>query len=148
MFSVGFLSVQCDHYSWRNRFVPSLLPGVTGIGSPWLQSSRHQTCLPRTSHIKDCPGHQTCAPPHVAPFSLALPPATDIWWPSLDTFSKLYTWGLPRWYWHLVAIEARTVGKRAVRILLECFLVLCFSVVYKLRFSRIHSSTDLNSNFY
>ena len=29
----------------------------------------------------------------------------------------------PCWYWHLVATKTVTVGKRAVRILLECFLL-------------------------
>ena len=29
-------------------------------------------------------------------------------------------------YWHLVAIVARMVGERAVRILLECFLLFIF----------------------
>ena len=77
MFSVVFMSVQCDHYSWRNRLVPSSLPGATGIGSPWLQSSRHQTCLPRTSDIKDFPGHQTCAPPSRGP---VLPDPAPCYW--------------------------------------------------------------------
>ena len=29
----------------------------------------------------------------------------------------------PNWYWHLVATETHTVGKQAVHILLECFLL-------------------------
>ena len=45
-------------------------------------------------------------------------PASGIWWPSLETFSNLFTWGLPLHCWHLLAIEAHMVG-----ILLECFLV-------------------------
>ena len=51
------------------------------------------------------PGHQTWDPPS----------ATDIWWPSLETCSKLFIWNLrtPNWYWHLVA-KARTVGKCAM----------------------------------
>ena len=30
------------------------------------------------------------------------PPASDIWWPSLETYANLFTWGptLPPWYWH------------------------------------------------
>ena len=38
------------------------------------------------------------------------------------------TWDLsPHWYWHLVvATKTHMVGKRAVRILLECFLVCRF----------------------
>ena len=54
-------------------------------------------------------------------------PAGDISWPSLDTSSSSFTWELPpppvAEYWHLVA-EARTVGKRPLSILLECFLVI------------------------
>ena len=56
------------------------------------------------------------ATPSFSPFF-----ASDIWWPSLDTCSNLFAWG-PQWYWHLVT-EARSVRKRAVRILLEGFLV-------------------------
>ena len=42
------------------------------------------------------------------------PPASDIWWPSLETCSDLFTSGpLPNQYWHLVATEAHTVCKRA-----------------------------------
>ena len=36
---------------------------------------------------------------------------------------KLVHLTAPYWYWHLVTSKARTVAKRAVRILLECFLV-------------------------
>ena len=54
--------------------------------------------------------------------------ASDIWWPSLETCSNLFIGphcsGSPSpCYWHLVATEARMVGKQAVCILLECFLV-------------------------
>ena len=56
------------------------------------------------------------------------PPASDIWWPSLETSSSLFigphcTAPSPHHYWHLVATNEHTVDKRAVRILLECFLV-------------------------
>ena len=54
------------------------------------------------------------------------PSASDIWWPTLETCSKLFTSKTPppptQWYWHLVATEACTVGKLVIRILLECFL--------------------------
>ena len=58
-------------------------------------------------------------------------PTTDICWPRLGTCSNLFTWGHPQ-CWNLVAIEAHMVGKRAVCIPLECFLVnvatkLCFN---------------------
>ena len=51
--------------------------------------------------------------------------ASDIFWLSLVVSSNLFTWGTaPNWYWHLVATEVHSVGKRAIRILLECFLVI------------------------
>ena len=59
---------------------------------------------------------------------------TDIWWSSLEICSNLFTWGPtphpPHWYCHLVGVtKTRVVGKRVVRILLECCLVylLCFA---------------------
>ena len=139
MFSVMFLSVQYDRYSWRNRLVPSPLHGATGIGSPWLQFSL--LLISRTAlDIRHVPL------PHVALFSLALPPATDIWWPSLETFSNLFTWGLVLTsgsHWSTYSWQA---GGTHPTGLLSCTMF--FSVVYKSRFSLIHSSTDLNSNFH
>ena len=41
---------------------------------------------------------------------------------------KLVHWGPPNPYWHLLA-EAHTVGKQAVRILLECFRGIGNSIV-------------------
>ena len=46
-------------------------------------------------------------------------PATDIWLSSLETCSNVFTTVLT----HSGSHKTRTVGKRAVRILLECFLV-------------------------
>ena len=52
-------------------------------------------------------------------------PASDIWWPSLGTYSNLFTGGPLPPEWHpVVATEARMVCKRAVRILLDCVIVL------------------------
>ena len=36
---------------------------------------------------------------------------------------SLFTWLSSTWCWHLVGTRARTVGKRAVHILLECFVL-------------------------
>ena len=56
-------------------------------------------------------------------YRVPAPTASNIWWPRLETCSNLFTWGRPpNQFWHLVAEEC-TVSKRAVRILLECFLV-------------------------
>ena len=55
---------------------------------------------------------------------LFLPPANGIWWPSLETCSNLFTSAPPPtgadMWWLLKHVQPR---KRAVRILLECFLV-------------------------
>ena len=58
-------------------------------------------------------------------WSGGIPPASDTWWSTSKTCSNLFTWyPTPNHYWHLVvSTEARTVGKWAVHILLECFLV-------------------------
>ena len=52
-------------------------------------------------------------------------PASDIWWPSLKTSSNILIWATPPLpnYWNMVA-KVHTVGKRAVRILLE--MISCF----------------------
>ena len=54
-------------------------------------------------------------------------PASDIWWPRLETCSNWFTWGphctgppTSADIWWLVT----AVGKQAVRILLQCFLVI------------------------
>ena len=68
------------------------------------------------------------SPPDIRPgTNYPLPPATDIWYSTLETCSNLFNWGTPPLQeWFLVAAtEASTVCKRAVRILLECFLVFC-----------------------
>ena len=52
-------------------------------------------------------------------------PASDIWWPSLETCSNFVhfrTPPLPHQGWHLVALEAGTVSASR-RYLLECVLV-------------------------
>ena len=55
---------------------------------------------------------------------LFLPPANGIWWPSLETCSNLFTSAPPPtgadMWWLLKHVQS---CKRAVRILLECFLV-------------------------
>ena len=49
----------------------------------------------------------------------------DIWWSSLETCSNLFTWEHPHQYWHLVAAtKTCTVARRAIGILLECFMFL------------------------
>ena len=59
------------------------------------------------------------------------PPHTKEWpspsphhWRPVQTCSLDLTVQTYNWYWHLVATQARTVGKRAVRTLLKCFLVI------------------------
>ena len=61
--------------------------------------------------------------------TLVLSPASDIWWPSLESCSNVFIGPhckVPppsQWYWQLVTTKAHTVGKEAVCIILECFLV-------------------------
>ena len=53
------------------------------------------------------------------------PPGSHIYWPRLETCSTLFTWRSPGAdiWWQLKYIH--TIGKRAVCILLECFLLFC-----------------------
>ena len=63
----------------------------------------------------------------LTPAPALAPPTSDIWWPSLETYSNLFIGphctAPTHQYWHLVATKAHTVGKQAVCIRLECFLV-------------------------
>ena len=86
----------CDHYLW---------------------------CL--GSHCTGPSGHppspnQTWDPPPPAP--APSPSATDIWWPTLETFSNSFTRD-PKKQYLVVATEACTICKLAIPIPLECFLV-------------------------
>ena len=53
---------------------------------------------------------------------LALPPVSDIWWPSMETCSNLFILGSPTSV-HILWWSTYSLRKQAVRILLECFLV-------------------------
>ena len=58
-------------------------------------------------------------PPALVP----TPPGSGSWWPRPETCSNVFTWGtLAADTWWL-ATKACIVGERAIRILLECFLV-------------------------
>ena len=70
----------------------------------------------------------TCSPAYL--------PATDIWWPTLKTCSKLLTIVYlrtppPRDRYLVVATKTRTVCKRAVHILLECISTLTKQIASK-----------------
>ena len=99
---------------------------VQCFGERWV--SRSDVCGEGWVSQVPCPGVITPVTDGVqgrADGAPTPPLATGIWWSSLETCSNLFTWGPTfNWYWHLVAAtETRTVGKRAVRLLLECFLV-------------------------
>ena len=68
---------------------------------------------------------QADPPPPIRPGTLlALPPATDIWWPTLETCSNAFAWGQPTSRaTSSGGPEACTVCKRVVWILLKCFLL-------------------------
>ena len=88
-------------------------------------------CLSTETH----PHNPPPTPPHIrhgTPWSLT----SDIWWPSLETCSNLFTWppsSHPNWYWHLVA-EVCMLGKRGV---LECFLVNTIFILHCLLFKSV-----------
>ena len=93
------------------------------------------------SQYRDAPTPATSSPCRVPQSYLWSPfQASDIWWSRLETCSKLFTWGPPSCWWHLVAktkdlfkpVYLRTplvlrsdcwLLKYAWCILLECFLV-------------------------
>ena len=70
-------------------------------------SDHHSWCI--GTHHTDTPSVQ-----------VPVPPASDIWWPRLETCSNLFTWGTPILVLISGAIEA--YSKRSARTLLECFL--------------------------
>ena len=96
-FCSGRGGVPFDHYLW------CIGSHYTGTCSP-----RHvQTCSTWTSLYRHLPL------PYRAP-----PPASDIWWPRLETCSNLFT----SFYQYSQLVTGR--DKQAVRILLGCFAVL------------------------
>ena len=113
--------VPCDHYPWSNGPHQGPLPGPT---LPWTWDLTVQVPLrPWT-----LPGHETLSPcvgtvPQPAPPPILTSSGHD--WTPVQTGSLED----PR-CWHLVATEAYTVGKRAIRILLEYFLVAYGCQVY------------------
>ena len=92
----------------------------------WRLIMMHST----SPHRDPAPGHGTSLyrPPPDIGFHCTGPPwptpspDSGIWRPTMVACSNLFTWVSP-WYWHLMATETHTVGKLAVCILLECFLV-------------------------
>ena len=94
--------------------------------------SVHQSVIPsigvRCDHHPWCTrSHYAGTPPGAWDLTVQnLPPVSDIWWLRLETCSNLFTWGtLPpptcRCLWWL--LKHYDQRKRAVRILLDCFLV-------------------------
>ena len=103
---------------------------------PWTSDLGH-TPLPRASDFGHTTpsGGQHWIPVHTC--SPAYLPATDIWWPTLETCSKLLTIVYlrtpppPRDRYLVVATKTRTVCKRAVYILLECISTLTKQIASK-----------------
>ena len=79
------------------------------------------------------PHHTVTPPPTNYPLDMG-PPVSDIWWPGLDTYSRLFIWGTAHppphhQCWYLVDAEAHMVDKW-IRIKMEWFLVwLIFSSI-------------------
>ena len=87
----------------------------------WPLPMMHWTSLYRPTPLY---GPQLC--PHPVQDPGPSPPASDIWWSRLDICSNLCTWRPHCTSPQPVMASSgwlRTVGERAVRILLECFLV-------------------------
>ena len=112
--------------------------GLTVHGSPNLGPPQHGTLLcsppqrqpsPSDMGPLSTPPQPWLCPPYMGSHCTGCPnpvppPTSNIWWPSLDICSKVFTSGPPPPPRHLMAIETHTVGKWAVHILLECFLVI------------------------
>ena len=69
------------------------------------------------------------------------PHGTDIWWSRVETCSNLFTWDPPP----SNGTEAHTVGKRAVRILLEYFLVFNEAWLYVLTGLLRHVTSEVRN---
>ena len=118
--------VPCDHYPWciRHHCKPPG-HGTSQYRPPWptpLDMEPHCVAPPKPHPPPDMVDYCTGPPPpDMGPYCTA-PTNIDIGgqdWRSVQTCSLEG----PHQYWHLLATEARPVGKWAVRILLECFLV-------------------------
>ena len=96
--------VPCDHYPWciRAHHRNSLARYFTGLWISLYRPSGHGTAL-----YRDPPAHP----------ELMTSGGQD--WRSVQTCSSEDSY----WCWHLVATEGLTVGKRALGILLERFLI-------------------------
>ena len=61
-------------------------------------------------------------------------PPTDIWWSSLETYSNLFTWGHPQWYWNLVvATEAGSMHPIGMLSCLPCAKLLSLKFINPVR---------------
>ena len=164
---LSLVTVRQSHLSWDRSY-----------GREPLSPSRHQTWapIPRPghqiwAHSPSSPGHETWAPapsppldirpghvplllppPDIRPRHLLRSPNTDIWVITADLFKlgHLRTYPSPQ-HWHLVmATETCTIGKPAVCILLECFLVsLCghYYISFKLDFFCHDNFISTNKGF-
>ena len=100
----GYLSIQCV----------SVCPQEGPIWPlPMLHWTSLYRALPSPPYVqRPPPPTPTLAPSrHRTLLYSPLPPANDIWWPSLETCSNLFTSGPPSHQcWYLVAIEVCMVG--------------------------------------
>ena len=86
----------------------------TGRGSTWP--------LPMNLIIQGLALAPACLP-YRDQFAQPCPPASDIWWSSLETCSNVFKWGSPGADICWLATEAWTVDQQVTRVLLECFPV-------------------------
>ena len=112
--------------------IQDLPPGPGSGSDPSRHGISRPTQLPQTCDLRTNPPHPHPHPrPALAPVPskhgipgrlLALPPVSDIWWPSMETCSNLFILGSPTSV-HILWWSTYSLRKQAVRILLECFLV-------------------------
>ena len=90
----------CDHYPWCIGPGPSTTPWTSDLGPHYMP------------------------PPNMAPYCTGTPCYGHLAAKTGDLFKLVHLRNPPSRCWRLVATEVGTVGKRAIRILLECILVL------------------------
>ena len=108
----------------------SLSPANEAVGRECFQSRVSVSLCVQRGREVPCDHYPRCIGPHhlgtpslTGPHSYMAPafPASDIWWPRLETCSNLFTWGLPHQCWHLMAGYWRGAGGMHHTGMFSCF---------------------------
>ena len=91
---------------------------------------------PRTS---DHQNWDSRGPPSIWHGPPCLSPASDIWWPLLETCSNVFIWGPipPHQYWHLTSLYGWQAGNTHPTGMLSCFNSMHLQLSYLIHFRSV-----------